>query len=41
MISQMVLGRFAWRLIRPMAVRPDYVDSLNVYLSFFKPEEKE
>ena len=26
---------------RPMAVRPDEVDSLDVYFSFFNPEKKE
>ena len=38
----MVSGRFAPMLIRPIArVRPDKVDSPDVYLSFLKPEKRE
>ena len=37
----MVSGRFARRLIRPMAVRLDWVNSPDVNLSFFKPEKKD
>ena len=35
-----VSGRFARRSVRPIAVRPDQVDSPEAYLSFFKPEKK-
>ena len=35
-----VSGRFARRSVRPIAVRPDQVDSPEEYLSFFKPEKK-
>ena len=37
----MVSGRFAQRLIRPMAVRLDWVESPDVNLSLFKTEKKE
>ena len=38
----MVSGCFAPRFIRPIAcVRPDKVDSPDVYLSFLKPEKRE
>ena len=36
-----VSGRFARRSIRQMAIRPEYVDSPDLYLSFFKPKKKE
>ena len=41
MILSWVSGRFAQRSIRQMAIRPDYVDSPDLYLSFFKPNKKE
>ena len=32
----------AWcRVVSPVAVRPDELDSLDVYFSFFNPEKKE
>ena len=40
MIKQMVSGRFAPRLIRPIAVCPEKVDSPDVYLSFVKAEKR-
>ena len=36
-----VSGRFARRSVRPIAVRPDQVDSLEAHLSLFKPEKRE
>ena len=40
MIKQTVSGRFAPRLIRPIAVCPVKVDSPDVYLSFVKAEKR-
>ena len=41
LVFSRVSGRFARRSVRPIAARPDQVDSPEVYLSFFKPEKKE